>query len=178
MRTFVIIITLTLSFLFINCKTQAQIESRIKRPIPELNYSELEKKNFPKAIFFVNDFEKLLNSEQILDLEIIINDYRIKTKREIVIISVDSINPYTDISNYSVDISNYLGIGRDGNGLTIVVSKNLKKMFIATGSQTEKIVTDVDCKKIIDEIIIPNFKSDKYYEGLKFGLLELMKIWN
>lgn len=176
MRTFVIIITVILSFLPLSCKTQT--ENRIKRPIPELNYSELEKKNFPNAIFLVNDFEKLLNSEQISDLETIINDYRIKTEREIVIISIDSINPYTNISNYSVDLSNYLGIGKDGNGLTIVVSKKLKKMFIATGNQTEKILTDEHCKKIIDELIIPNFKNDNYYEGLKFGLMELIKVWN
>lgn len=165
------------SFLLLGCKTQAQTENRIKRPIPELNYSELEKKNFPNAIFFVNDFEKLLNSEQILDLEILINDYRIKTKKEIVIISVDSINPYTDISNYSVDLSNYLGIGKDGNGLTIVFSKKLREVNISTGNQTEKVITDEHCKKIIDELIIPNFKNDKYYEGLKSGLLELIKTW-
>lgn len=177
MRISRIVITVMLFLFLTGCKTQAQTENRIKRPIPELNYSELEKKDFPKAIFIVNDFEKLLSNEQILDLEILINDYRIKTKREIVIVSVDSINPYTEISSYSVDLSNYLGIGRDGNGLTIVVSKKLRQVFIATGNQTEKILTDERCQKIIDKQMIPNFKSDKYYDGLKSGLLELIKLW-
>ena len=177
MRISRILITVIFFLFLLGCKSQAQTENRNKRPIPELNYSELEKKGFPKAIFFVNDYEKILTNEQILDLEILINDYRIKTKREIVIVSIDSIKPYTEISSYCVDLSNYLGIGKDGNGLTIVFSKKLRQIFICTGNQTEKIITNKRCQKIIDELIIPNFKSDKYYEGLKSGLIELIKIW-
>jgi uncharacterized protein len=159
------------------CKINAQTENIKSRPVPELNFSELEKKNFPKSLFFVNDFENLLSNEQILDLEIIINDFRIKTKNEIVILSVNSISPYTDISNYTVDLSNYLQIGKDGNGLTIVVSKELRKVQIATGNVTEKIISGEECDKVINELMIPNFKNDKYYEGLKSGLLELIEMW-
>jgi uncharacterized protein len=179
MRISRIIFAIILSLWFISCKTKAHTENRTKRVIPELNYTELEKKNFPKSLSFVNDFEHLLSNEQILDLEILINDYRIKTKKEIVIITIDSINPYTEIANYSVDISNYLGVGKnDGNGLTIVVSKKLRKVQISTGNETEKIITDGHSQKVIDKLMIPNFKSDKYYEGIKTGLLELIKIWD
>lgn len=177
MRTLAILFTIILSVWLIGCKTKAQTENRTTRPIPELSYSDLKKKNFPKALFFVNDFAHLLNNDQILDLEILINDYRIKTKREIVVVTVDSINPYNDLANYTVDLANYLGVGKDGNGLTIVVSKKLSSVQISTGNETEKIITDEDCKKVIDKLMIPNFKKDKYYEGLKTGLMELIKIW-
>ena len=177
MRTLAILFTIILSVWMIGCKTKAQTENRTTRPISELSYSELEKKNFPKALYFVNDFEHLLNNDQILDLEILINDYRVKTKREIVIVTVDSINPYKDLPNYTVDLSNYLGVGKDGNGITIVVSKKLRSVQISTGIETEKIITDEDCKKVIDKLMIPNFKKDKNYEGLKTGLLELIRIW-
>ena len=177
MKIFNIIFILIFSFSIGCCKINAQTENSKNRPVPELNPSELEKKNFPKSLFFVNDFEHLLSNEQILDLEIIINDFRIKTKNEIVIISVNSINPYTDISNYTLDLSNYLRIGKDGNGITLVVSKELRKVQIATGNLTEKIISDKDCDKVINEFMIPNFKNGKYYEGLKSGLLELIEMW-
>ena len=165
-------------FLGLTCgKTNAQNENSQNRPIPELNPLELEKKNFPKALFFVNDYEHLLSNDEILDLEVIINDFRIATKNEILVVTIDNIAPYTNISNYTLDLSNYLHVGQgNGNGLTIVVSKKLRKVQICTSDKTEKNISDDKCSKVINEFMIPNFKNDKYFYGLKSGLLELIEM--
>ena len=63
------------------------------------------------------------------------------------------------------------------NGLVIVVSKNLKQTAISTGFGTEKILTDLICKKVIDSVMIPEFKKDEFSTGIKKGLAELISKW-
>ena len=95
--------------------------------------------------------------------------YADATTRQIVVVTVDSISPYSDIQKYASDLGSYWGVGHKDldNGLVIVLSKPLRKVAIAIGYQrTEKILTDSICKQIIDSIMIPNFKNDDYYEGI------------
>ena len=109
----------------------------------------------------------------------IISEYEEKTTREIAIVTVNSIEPYENISDYSTDLANEWGIGNSetDNGLLILFSKNLQEIRISTGYGTEKILTDELCKKVIDETIIPEFKKGDYYSGIEKGMTELIKKW-
>ena len=51
------------------------------------------------------------------------------------------------------------------------------KNGIATGTGTELILTDEICKNVIDLTIIPEFKNGNFYDGIKNGLIELIKKW-
>ena len=106
-------------------------------------------------------------------------DYELATTNQIVLVSIDSITPYSDIQRYATDLSNYWGKGQKGkdNGLTIVLSKPLRKIGIATGYGTEKVLTDSICNQVIQVIMIPNFKEDKYYKGVEMGIDSLMYKW-
>lgn len=136
-------------------------------------------KKFPIPIGYVSDYETIFTKEQIKELTNFIDDYEQKTTREIAIVTVKSIEPYTDIANYATDLSNEWGIGKatKKNGLLILVSKNLRKVRISTGLETEKIITDSICLTVLNETIIPEFKKDAYYKGVKNGLIELIKYW-
>ena len=48
----------------------------------------------------------------------------------------------------------------------------MRKTFLATGYGTEKILKDEICKIIIDSTMIPYFKNQDYYGGIKAGLIE------
>ena len=134
---------------------------------------------FPKQIGYVNDYENVFTNEQISELENIIRDYEKKTTNEICVVSLKSIEPYNDISLYATELANNWGIGKSekDNGLIILFSKSLRSIRISTGYGTEKILTDEKCKKIIDEIIIPEFKKGKYHSGIKNGIMELIAEW-
>ena len=101
------------------------------------------------------------------------------TTKQIAIVSIKSIGKYTDFDKFAIDLSNYNGIGlkEKDNGLSIVFSKNLRKIRISTGIGTEKILTDEICKNIIDQTIIPEFKDGNYYNGIEKGLTELIAEW-
>jgi uncharacterized protein len=136
-------------------------------------------RSFPFPIGSVSDYEKIFNENQIAKLTKIIAYYEQKTTREIAIVSINSIEPYKNISDYSTDLANDWGIGKSetDNGLLILFSKNLREIRISTGSGTEQKLTDEICKNVIDKTIIPEFKNGEYYSGIESGLNELIKLW-
>ena len=86
---------------------------------------------------------------------------------------------FNDILRFSTELSNDWAVGKMGknNGLSIVVSKKLRKAAISTGYGTEKILTDPICNKVLDSIMFPEFKKGKFYDGIKQGLNELITKW-
>ena len=134
---------------------------------------------FPKPIGYVNDFENVFTSEQLIKLNKRISAYELETTNEIAIVTINSIKPYENINEYATDLSIEWGIGKieKNNGLLIIFSKSLQKILISTGLGTERVLTDKICKNILDKIVIPEFKNDDYYIGIEKGLTELIKIW-
>ena len=62
---------------------------------------------FPKPIGYINDFSNLFTNEQVEKLEKRLVDYEKNTTREIAIITIDSIKPYTNIKDFATDLSNH-----------------------------------------------------------------------
>lgn len=141
--------------------------------------SLVNKLKIPHPIGYVNDFEDILNSEQKNKLGQTIHEYEKQTTREIVIVTVKTIEPYDDIKDFATDLSNMWGVGKreKDNGLAIIFSKSLKQVRISTGYGTEKILTDDICKKVINEVMIPEFKKGEYYIGIEKDLAELIAKW-
>jgi len=173
------IVVVTLIFLLVSCKSNTNTKKDIETSEQEKVISDKEIKFFPTSIGYVNDYSKIFDNKQIIELDSIINNYEKRTTNQITIITIDSIKPYINIHKYTVDLANEWGVGQKdkNNGLTIVISKNLRKVAIATGLGTEKTLTDEICQSTIDSIMIPRFKEDKYYEGIKNGTHELMHLW-
>ena len=96
-----------------------------------------------------------------------------------VVITVDSITPYTEIQKYASDLANAWGVGQKdkNNGLAIVVSDKLRKVGIATGTGTEKILTDSICKQVIETTMIPQFRNNEYFQGVSMALDSLIYKW-
>lgn len=143
-------------------------------------YSDTSKLiKLPKCIGRINDFEKDFSLEQIAELDSIIRVFEKRTTNQIAIVTIESIEPYKDFADYSFDLFNTWGIGKadTDNGLIIILSVKLRQARISTGIGTEKILNDAICKKVMDEKILPNFKSSLYFEGTKEALLELIRLW-
>ena len=167
--------TLTL----LSCKGNAQ-ETEANNPKTEFDFSQIEKfKQTKLKGLIINDYDSIFNSGQRKELSDIIYDYNLETTRQIVVVTVDSISPYSEIQKFAGDLMNYLGVGtvEKNNGLTIVVCNPCRQIGIATGTGTELILTDEICKKVIDEKIIPEFKNGEFYSGIKKGVIELIEKW-
>jgi len=134
---------------------------------------------FPKPIGVVNDFEEIFTAEQVKELQKIILDFETETGNQIAVVSLNSIGNYESFEHYAHDLSNEWGVGSAGrnNGATLIFSKSLRKIRIATGLGTQEALTDEECKKIIETAIVPEFKKGDFYEGCRKGVLALIKEW-
>ena len=158
-------------------ETSQYYKSIIKPYIKNTNSSNpfttnTESKVFPKPIGYVNDFEDILTKEQEKELTLIIKKHENETTDQIAIVTLISFEPYENIYEYSLYLANYWGVGqkKKNNGILIALGKGLRKIRIQNGFGIEKRLTDSETKKIIDEIMIPEFKDDNFYLGLKKGL--------
>jgi uncharacterized protein len=132
---------------------------------------------FPDKLGYVNDFEKVFSSEQILELNKIIEKHEKETTNQIVIVSIDSFAPFETLFDYSLKLANYWGVGQKdkNNGIAIVFGKQIRQIRIQVGYGLEKKLKDEEAKKIIDNIMIPDFKNGDYFMGIKNGLTEIIK---
>ena len=175
--TKILILFLTLNLL--SCKGTAQ-ETEIKKTTTEFDFSTVEKfRETKRKGLIINDYDSIFSPSQRKELSDIIYDYNIETTRQIVVVTIDSIKPYSDIQKYAGNLMNYWGVGdaKKNNGLTIVVCNPCRQIGIATGTGTELILTDEICKNVIDQTIIPEFKNGEFYIGIKKGVTELIEKW-
>lgn len=142
--------------------------------IKDENY---ELSTLPKVTQIVNDFEGVLDEKEETELYEILYQYNLKTTNQIVIVTVKSIEPFKNIFDFSLNLAQRTGPGIAGkdNGIMIVFSKNLREIQIQNGDGILDKLTNEEAKKIIDEIIIPEFKKGNYCEGLKKGILEIQR---
>jgi len=127
----------------------------------------------------VSDFDKIFTIDEAVRLDSIINAHEVKTTNEIAIVtlSLDSFQIKTpkDFDKFSLSLFKKWGVGKKdkNNGIGILISTNLKKIRIEVGLGLESKLTDQEAKKIIDLIILPEFKNGNYYIGVLKGLQQV-----
>ena len=117
---------------------------------------------------FIIDQSGILDTAQRKKLNDLFINHEKNTTNQIVLLTTDSFYPDSTIETYTFEKFDSMGIGRKDidNGVLIVFSLPLRKVRIETGLGTAKVLTDSIAKNIIDLIMIPQFKQQKYFEGL------------
>ena len=167
--------------IFILLVTAAQFSScgLLKKTAVPFNPTTTHK-TFPKPVGYVNDFENILSKREEKELGVIIKAHERQTTNQIAIITIQDYQPYSSLMEYAIDLANYWGVGHKNknNGVVMVFGKNIREIWISNGSGIETKLSDFDTKKIIDEIIIPQFKKGDYFLGTKNGLLAIIEKLN
>lgn len=132
---------------------------------------------FPDRIGYVNDFEGVFSNEQVLELNSIIGKHEKETTNQIAVVSIKSFEPFETLFDYSLKLANHWGVGQKGknNGITVVFGKQIRQIRIQVGYGLENKLKDEEAKRIIDNVIIPEFKKGDYFAGIKNGLAEIIK---
>jgi uncharacterized protein len=115
----------------------------------------------------VNDMAGVLLRQEADDLERKLVAYNNSTSTQIAIVTVKTTGDY-DISETALKILRDWGVGskEKNNGLVILAAIDDRKVRIETGYGLEGAVPDAIANRIIDEIIVPNFREGHYYQGL------------
>ncbi|MEX2568703.1 MAG: TPM domain-containing protein [Cyclobacteriaceae bacterium] len=123
-----------------------------------------DKPNPPRL---VNDFSETLSDQEVRQLESKLLSYNDSTSSQVSIVLINSVGPY-DISDYAFQLGDKWGIGRKDrdNGILILAAMKDRKVFIATGYGMEGAIPDALAKRIVDQVIVPNFRAEDYFTGL------------
>jgi uncharacterized protein len=115
----------------------------------------------------VYDYANLLSDSEKAALQNKLKTYADTTSTQIVYAIIDSTNG-EDISMLSTRWGQEWGVGqeREDNGIFVILARQDRTVDIATGYGIESIISDMDAERIINRIMIPEFKRDDYYAGL------------
>ncbi len=125
----------------------------------------------------VNDFADILNSTQEQQLENKLLEYNNKTSTQIYVVAIDSLNDYA-IEDYALKLGRSWRIGQSfkNNGILILLSKSDRAVDIEVGYGLESYISDYDSRHIINELIIPAFKDENYFQGLDNATTKIIQL--
>ena len=124
----------------------------------------------PKLHTSVYDYVELLSHNQKTSLENKLVRYSDTTSTQIVVVIIDSTNG-EDVNYLAANWGEKWGVGdsEKDNGVLVLLAKNDRKIAIQNGRGVEHLLTDFQSKRIIERVIIPEFKKGDYYRGLDEG---------
>lgn len=127
----------------------------------------------------VYDYASMLNKQEKIALETKLINYADTTTTQIVIVTVPTING-ENIGLLSARWAHQWGIGqaKEDNGVFILLAQQERSIWISPGYGVEDRLTAGITGEIVRKIIIPEFKSNNYYNGLDKGTTAIFKVLN
>ena len=115
----------------------------------------------------VSDFIQLLEAGSRNQLETKLVAYNDSTSIQIAVVIEQGLEG-DDIFDYSFRLAEKWGIGQKetSNGVLMYIAFDDRKIWIQTGSGSEGFLPDAMAKRIIENIIVPAFRQQTYFEGI------------
>jgi uncharacterized protein len=106
-----------------------------------------------------------------------LKDLETRKGSQVAVLIVPTTQPET-IEQFSIRVAEAWKIGRKkiDDGALLVVAKNDHKLRIEVGYGLEGALTDVTSRRIIDEIIVPQFKTGDFTGGISAGVDRIIRI--
>lgn len=118
-----------------------------------------------------------MTSGQLLSLREKLSNFETETSHQIVVLTISNLGDDT-IENYALEVFEQNQIGQEGedNGVLILFSAKDREVRIEVGYGLEHILTDAISSRLIRNIMIPEFKESRYFEGMDFATDEIIRI--
>lgn len=124
----------------------------------------------------VVDKAGMLSSAEARQLEQKLIAYDDTTSTQILVVTIPSLGG-VPIADYAVELGRQWGVGQQGkdNGVVILVARDDREVYIATGYGLEGAIPDAVAARVIRNIIVPNFREGRVYDGLSQATDALIK---
>lgn len=142
-------------------------------------WSQFEIPDKPALQTSVYDYLNLLSDQQKIALNQKLVRYSDSTSTQIVIAIIASTKG-ENINYLGAKWGQEWGIGQQGkdNGILMILARDDRKIAINTGYGVEGSLTDALSKRIIENIILPEFRTGDYYAGLNKGSDVIFQVLN
>jgi len=130
---------------------------------------------FPELTGRVVDDAGLLTPEDEQALAAELKALEDKSSDQLVVVTLPSLQGYT-IEDYGYQLGRHWGIGtaKLDNGALLIVAPNERKVRIEVGYGLEPILTDALTKIIIENAILPRFRTGDFASGIKDGVHDIV----
>ena len=125
----------------------------------------------------INDEAHIFSQNERDELLSLVQNFEQNSTTQIAIVTLKSLKSRS-IEELSLEIARGYKLGQkeDNNGVLLVVAPNEKKVRIEVGYGLEGVLTDAVASEIINSVMIPQFKNGKMSEGVKEGVVAIIKV--
>lgn len=131
----------------------------------------------PKLSKRVTDLTNTLSAYQQSDLERQLTAFEKEKGSQVVVLIIPTTGLET-IEQYSIRVAEEWKIGRSGvdDGVLLLVAKEDRKVRIEVGYGLEGAIPDIYSKRIIENIIVPNFRAGNFENGISEGVRSILTL--
>ena len=124
---------------------------------------------------WITDRGDFLSPAEERALSVRLASYADTTSTQIVIVTLPSLDGAA-ASDYAVELGRRWGVGQAGynNGVVILISREDRQVFIATGYGLEGSIPDAVASRIYRNVLVPHFRQGRFYGGLSQAVDALM----
>ena len=127
----------------------------------------------------ITDLTQTLSADQQAQLNAKLADFEQQKGSQIAVFILPTTQP-EDIAQFSIRVVEKWKVGRAkiDDGILVLVAKDDRKIRIEVGYGLEGAIPDLTAKRVINEIISPQFKQGNFYGGLDAGVDKLIGLVN
>jgi uncharacterized protein len=139
-------------------------------PLPELMEARLAPQDFPQATGYVNDFAGVIDSDNEARIRTLCEELESRTGAELVVVTVATVGDM-DYADYATRLFEKWGIGKKDkdNGVMLFLTVGERRVRIDVGYGLEGILPDITSGHILDNYVMPEFRSGDFGAGLLRG---------
>ncbi len=125
----------------------------------------LTRTNPDKGNFVWNE-DALLSNKCTKSINDLLSDLFYYEGFEVAVVGISSIAPHT-ADNYATSLFNFWALGNHtyNDGLLVLIVKDQRRVVFRTGSGTQSVLSDEECKQIQEKLMVPKFKKGHYSKG-------------
>lgn len=125
----------------------------------------------------VTDLTATLPPNEVVLLEQKLSNFEEKKGSQIAVLIVPTTRPES-IEQYAFRVAESWKLGRKNtdDGALLVIAKNDRTLRIEVGYGLEGVLPDAKAKQIIEQIIIPQFKSGNFAQGIGAGVDAMLRL--
>jgi len=139
--------------------------------------SVLAAPEFPRLSGRIVDMAGLLSTTQKTELTARLKALEEKKTDQLVIVTLKSLQGY-EIRDYGYQLGRHWGIGQKdkNNGVLLIIAPNERKVAIEVGYGLEGVLTDALTKIIIENVILPKFRTKNMAGGIIAGANDIITV--
>jgi len=139
--------------------------------------TQLTAQSLPDYRGYVNDFANVIDAESAQKIEAAAQKVKEATGAEIAVVTVETVEPYADINEYSIELAEKWKVGAadKDNGVIFVMSMEERQVRIEVGYGLEGAIPDGRAGEILDQTVLPYLQQGEFGTGFLAGTIEVAR---